>query len=132
MKIFVDTNIFLDVLMEREHFGAALSILQSVHQGIHQGYVADITLLNVDYVARKFGVETTKFLAILTRDFFIIGADNTHFDAALLSNHTDLEDTIQSLLAEQSQCDCVITNDKIFFQGSVPVIDSVSFVRQHP
>ena len=50
MKLFLDTNIFMDMLFERENCISAKQIIQLIQDGIHDGYVADITLLNIDYV----------------------------------------------------------------------------------
>ncbi len=53
MKIFIDTNIFLDFLLKREYYEDAMIIFNAVEKNIFDGIVLDITLLNIDYVASK-------------------------------------------------------------------------------
>lgn len=53
MKLFLDTNIFMDMLFERDNGIYAKQIIQLIQDKTHEGYVADITLLNIDYVAKK-------------------------------------------------------------------------------
>jgi len=38
MKIFLDTNILLDLLLERENFKEAMIILNSVERGIYEAF----------------------------------------------------------------------------------------------
>jgi len=74
MKLFLDTNIFMDMLFERENCISAKQIIQLIQDGIHDGYVADITLLNIDYVAKKQLQEIRLFLHFIENNFAIIGA----------------------------------------------------------
>jgi predicted nucleic acid-binding protein len=53
MKIFVDTNIFLDLILKRDSFDKALLIFNAIEKRVFQGIIADITLLNIDYIAKK-------------------------------------------------------------------------------
>ena len=49
MKIFLDTNILLDLLLDREGSHDALIILNSIDIGLFEGFISDITLINIDY-----------------------------------------------------------------------------------
>ena len=62
MKIFIDTNIFLDVVFDRDDVVESTLILNSCHQKLFEGYIADITLLNIDYVASKQTKDLRDFL----------------------------------------------------------------------
>jgi len=53
MKIFVDTNIFLDLILKREKFHDALLIFNAIEKKLFEGIILDITILNIDYVAKK-------------------------------------------------------------------------------
>ncbi len=82
MKIFVDTNIFLDLIFQREGYQEAAVILNSCEQNLLTGYIADITLLNIDYVARKQIQDVSTFLKVVNTEFIVTGADNKLFDQA--------------------------------------------------
>jgi len=131
MKIFLDTNIFLDTLLGRENHPESTQILNACAGGVFEGCVADITLLNIDYIARKQVKRLDPFLKTVTDVFVIVGADNALFDQALTIGHDDLEDTVQYLCAQAHRCDVIISNDKDFYQGDIPVMTSGAFVDQY-
>ena len=131
MKVFVDTNIFLDLIMRRDGAKEALYILNSCHQSHFEGFVADITLLNIDYVASKQSKEIKEFLKTISNSFVIVGTDNAMFEKAFAISHNDLEDTIQYLSAKASHCDTIITNDKNFYNtGDIETITSKEFIER--
>jgi predicted nucleic acid-binding protein len=108
-------------------------IIQLVQDGIYEGYVADITLLNIDYVAKKQMQEVRKSLHFIEKNFVITGADNADNNdmlKALLLDNCDLEDNIQSILAIKSACDLIVSNDKSFVENSLPVLGSELFLMK--
>ncbi len=131
MKIFIDTNIFLDLILKREGIPDALAILNSCDQNIFRGYIADITLLNIDYIASKQSKNIRDFLLVANQTFTILGADNEMFDMGLQINNSDLEDNIQYLCAKASGCSIIITNDKKFYKGDIKILSSNVFVNQY-
>ena len=131
MTVFVDTNVFIDFLFKRDGYDEALLIFKAIKQHIFEGYVSDISLLNIDYVARKHTVDTQAFLKIIARDFVIVGADNNLFHRAFSIANNDLEDTVQYLLAHQHGADCLITNDRTFYRGAIPLLSSHEFIKRY-
>jgi len=124
--------IFLDLLFERDNSQYAKQIIQLIQKGVHEGYVADITLLNIDYIAKKQGQEIRKFLYFIERYFVIIGADNKDMLIALKLGNSDLEDNVQAILAKKSTCDLIVSNDKNFIQNSLSVLGAELFLTQYP
>ena len=131
MKIFIDTNVFLDVILNRENVQASTQILNSCHQQIFDGYVADITLLNIDYIASKQTKDIRVFLQIINDSFTVVGADNKVFDLALNIDNKDLEDSVQYVCASMQKCDVIVSNDKKFYRGDVEVLNSLGFVERY-
>lgn len=129
MKIFVDTNIFLDLILKRDGFEEALIILNSCNQNLFNGYVADITLLNIDYIASKQVKEVEDFLKVVNESFNVVGANNQMFAKALMLDNSDLEDNIQYLCSVENDCELIITNDKGFYKGAIKVLSSSDFVN---
>lgn len=113
MKLFVDTNIFLDVWFAREGLEEAKMVLDQVSTGLHEGVVADITLLNIDYVAKNHQL-VRLFLKKITDHFQVVGADGNLFYDALEMKNPDLEDNVQALLAKKTHCDVIVTSDTEF------------------
>ena len=131
MKIFIDTNVFLDVILNRENVQASTQILNSCHQKLFDGYVADITLLNIDYVASKQTKEIRAFLQIINDSFSVVGADNKVFELAFNIDNKDLEDTVQYVCASMQKCDVIVSNDSRFYSAEVEVLDSLGFVERY-
>ena len=54
MKLFLDTNIVMDYIENREPFVVyTLSLFQMEYEGLHQLYVSDLTFANIAYLCRK-------------------------------------------------------------------------------
>ncbi len=129
MKIFIDTNVFLDVILNRENVQASTQILNSCHQKIFDGVVADITLLNIDYIASKQTKDIRAFLQIINDSFIVVGADNKIFDLALNMDNKDLEDSVQYVCASMQKCDVIVSNDKRFYKRDIKVLGSFEFAE---
>jgi predicted nucleic acid-binding protein len=58
-KIFLDTNILLDIFLERPYMLASTcSIFDAIEKGICQAYISDISLVNISYIAKKYRPES--------------------------------------------------------------------------
>ncbi len=78
MKIFFDTNILLDVLLEREPFYEQAAILWSlVEKEKLTGYISAISVNNIFYISRKYkGQENAeKIIDIILEIFTVIPLD---------------------------------------------------------
>ena len=129
MKIFVDTNIFLDVLLQREEVANSTIVLNAVKEGLFEGVVLDITLLNIDYIAKKQSANVKDFLRLINHSFSVIGANNSTIEEALNLEHGDFEDALQFICAKNAKCSCVVTHDKAFYQGEIKCITAKEFVK---
>jgi len=132
MKIFLDTNVFLDLLLKRELYNEALEILDGVANGRWSGYVLDITVLNIDYVAKKQMKNIEEFIQLLSDTFTIVGADNAIIEEALSLENSDFEDSVQYIVAKNLACDVIVTNDKNFVKNSeIEVLSSKRFLEKY-
>lgn len=54
MRVLVDTNIVLNVILEREPFvESATDLFNLIEKGKIQGYIAATTITNIFYIVRK-------------------------------------------------------------------------------
>ena len=100
-RIFVDTNILLDVLLEREGFyNDALRIWANAESGRVEAYIAAISVNNVHYVMRRLKSETTAMIAvrIILRIFKVVPVDADILSRASDFHDKDYEDDIQQQL----------------------------------
>jgi predicted nucleic acid-binding protein len=83
MKILVDTNIFLDLILKRNAFESAVLIFNAIEKRLFLGVVLDITILNIDYIAQKQIKDVKEFLKLVNKHFDVVGASNEWIEEAL-------------------------------------------------
>ncbi len=131
MKVFVDTNIFLDLILKREKFEDALLILNAIEKKLYSGVILDITLLNIDYVADKQVKNVKAFLKLVNSVFEVVGGTNKMFHEALSLQNNDLEDSLQYVSAKKMMCDVIVTNDQNFYTEEIEKLTSSAFVKTY-
>ena len=131
MKIFVDTNIFLDLLLKRENFHDALLLFNAVEKNLFDAVILDITILNIDYIARKQIKDIREFIRLVNLNFNVVGLSNELISKALDIDNSDFEDTLQYLCAKKANCECIITNDKKFYKNDIEILFSKEFIERY-
>ena len=130
-RIFVDTNILLDVLLEREgYYYDALKIWANAENGNVEACIAAISLNNVHYVMRKLKSETTAMIAvkILLRIFKVIPMDADILGLAVDFHDKDFEDDIQLQCALKAKCSQLFTrNPNHYDHSAIAVVPPSSF-----
>lgn len=131
MKLFLDTNIFLDLILKREYYQSALIVLNAIEKRVFEAVILDITLLNIDYVAKKQVKDIRAFLRLVNQTCEVIGASNRMMEEALQLPNRDLEDNLQFVCAQRSVCDVILTNDKDFSFEGIEILSSSEFVKRY-
>jgi len=130
-RIFVDTNILLDVLLEREgYYYDALKIWANAENGNVEACIAAISLNNIHYVMRKLKSETTAMIAvkILLRIFKVIPVDANILGLAVDFHDKDFEDDIQLQCALKAKCSQLFTrNPNHYDHSAIAVVPPSSF-----
>jgi predicted nucleic acid-binding protein len=131
VKIFLDTNIFLDFLLARESKNNARKIFEIFESSYFGFYLADITLINIDYIAKKEIADLREFLKYINNNCTTLGGTSISFEKALNMENSDLEDNVQYCLALEQGCDYIVTNDKSFLKKDIKIISSEEFVLKY-
>lgn len=132
MKLFLDANVVLDLMLKRQPFfdNIAKIITVAEHKN-YKLYISSVTFVNVNYVACKFTdkknvLESLKMLRIV---FGVLSVSETEIDKALYSKFNDFEDAVQHYCAVKNNCDCIITRDlKDFKNSEIPVMTTTEFL----
>ena len=132
MKLFLDTNIVIDVIANREPFVEdSRIILNLCETGKAEGVISALTLCTISYVLRKFatpGMMRTK-LRDLRNILKPIDLSVSLLDKVIASSITDFEDAVQFYTAAYSDADVIITrNIKHFPQDNIPVLTPTEFL----
>ncbi len=131
-KIFIDTNILLDVILHRADFyQQAAAIWADCESRKVQGYVSAISLNNMHYIMRKKVDSDTalEYVRLVLNVFSIVPLDESILRLAVDLPQKDFEDAIQTFSAVQIKADCIVTRDKSHFSNHyMPVISPVEYV----
>lgn len=134
MKILVDTNIILDVLLKREpHNRAAQVIMTKCAEREITGYLATHSIPNIFYVLRKeySQAERRKFIRNLCEIFRISDLNAEKIMSAIDNEQfSDFEDCLQEECAVAETVDYIVTrNPADFKQSRVKVVEPDEFMK---
>ncbi len=125
MKVLIDTNVIVDVALEREPFYAESDrILTFVEEGQIQGYVSASTFSDLYYIIRRDKGRdwTLEFLRQLATFCQVATVDNSVISIALTCNFKDFEDAIQYSTAVINLIDAIVTRNPRDFPVNTPRI----------
>lgn len=131
-KVFLDTNIIIDLLAERDPFYESIAKIATLaDQKKLQLVASPISFTTVSYILIKY--EPVKSVMVKLRKFAIIcevcDVNQQIIDKSLNSNFQDFEDAVQYYSAIQSACSVLITrNGKDFKKPAIPVMTSDEFL----
>ncbi|MEG3908942.1 PIN domain-containing protein [Microcoleus sp. w2-18bC1] len=125
MKLLIDTNIIVDVALEREPFFAESDrILTFVEEAQIQGYISASTFSDLYYIIRRDRCRdwTLDFLRQLATFCQVATVDNSVISMALTCNFKDFEDAIQYSTAVINRIDAIVTRNPRDFPVTTPRI----------
>ncbi len=133
MKLFLDTNVMLDFLGEREPFYiSAAKIATLADKRKLKIIVSALSFTTVSYFLTKYeGLIRTKDKL---RKFRIISGicelDELIIEKGLNSDFPDFEDSLQYFSALRAECDIIITrNGKDFKKSQIPIMTPDEFLN---
>jgi predicted nucleic acid-binding protein len=131
-RIFLDTNVILDLLAQRVPFYDSIAKLATLADQKKVTLVSSpLSYTTVDYVLNKF--ESSESVLNKLRKFKIIcnvcEINEKIIEKGLNSNFNDFEDSIQYYTALESKCSIIITrNGKDFKNSTIPVLTAEEYL----
>lgn len=132
-RVFIDTNIMLDLLGERKPFYEPIAKIATLaEKGAVTMIVSPLSFTTVNYFLCKF--ENAKIAVEKLRKFKILceicTLDTHTVEKGLNSSMKDFEDALQYFSATESGCEIIITrNGKDFAKSLLPVMTSDEFLK---
>ena len=132
-KLFIDTNVMLDLLGERMPFYISVAKIATLADKGQIILVASaLSYSTVSYFLTKF--ENAEKAKVKLRKFKIISQicdmNEIIIEKALNSNFSDFEDSLQYFSAVASECDILITrNGKDFKESLIPVMTADEYLK---
>ena len=131
MRILVDLNVILDVLMAREpHYVASAEVWARIELGDVEGCVAahSIPTLYYLYTRQYSRREASEEIGSLLKVFTVAAVDQAAIERALQIECPDFEDALQVAVAEREGVSYLVTRDTRHLRAtSVPTIQPADF-----
>jgi len=134
IKIFLDANVLVDILDgTRESSRESGELFARLVQGRNKYllYTSCDLLTTIYYFTKKplgknRALEKIKTINQIMK---VVAFGNSEIEEAIIlmqrnEKYTDLEDTIQYVIARKEKCDYIVTNDKLFASGDIPLLSS--------
>jgi predicted nucleic acid-binding protein len=123
VRILLDTNVLMDVLLDRPEFAdESAQIIDQVVCGVHIGLICASTVTTIFYLSGKHAgkVEALAQIRKLLGLFEVAPVTRSVLEAALINKSPDFEDAVLAEAAHQSGATAIITrNLKDFAQSPV-------------
>jgi predicted nucleic acid-binding protein len=121
MNVFIDTNVLMDVLLDRKSFVAeSQAVWFLADRGKIRGLVSALSFPNIYYVVRKLrGAEAAASMMALLRDTFAPAPlDEQVLSQAIDARFPDFEDAIQYFSALRADAECLVTRNPDHYPSS--------------
>ncbi len=132
MEVFVDTDVCLDLLSNRQPFNASAEILFSLaDSGKLKLFVSSFSFSNIDYVLRSqySGTHSRQIIARFKTLVNVLSVDSKTIDLAIASDFNDFEDAIQYSCALENNMPVIITrNNKDFKKSAILVVSPETYL----
>ena len=126
MRLLIDTNVYLEHILEREKCEVARTFFKTALSRKNQLVITSMSFRDIEYVYHKKSHDrelTRRMLSSICSTVYKIIP--TTADAAIASIYNDVkdfEDSLQIVAAEEAMCDAIVTfNKKDFELSKVPV-----------
>lgn len=135
MRILVDTNIVLDIFLNRQPFAEeANALLRTIATYQVTGYVCASSLTDIFYIARRQTGSVNQgrqAIEMTLRLFQICLVDRSILETAFNSELTDFEDAVQITCAVAQRLDAIVTRNPRDFQTTlIPVVSIANLLQQ--
>ena len=134
MRVFIDTNILVDLICKREKFieNAKKIFLYAYDQKITLA-ISALSYINTLYIAKRYDFkqeEIIKALQIISQFSIITGFDEDTIKLALASDWKDMEDAVQYYSALTTGIDYIVTrNQKDFQNSNIPIVSPDEIIK---
>ncbi len=136
MRALIDTNVLLDLVLDRAPFADQAEALWEAHRaGRFVGYISPISPVNVFYIVRKIkGIALARqAVQDVLKTFDVCVLDLASLETALILPLIDYEDAVQLAGAMANRLEAIVTRDPTGFKDApILVFSPTEFIDQLP
>ena len=134
-RVFIDTNIFIDYIENREDADVAQEIFNLAAKGEISLHASTLTFANMAYVIKKKRTreEVRYILDYFEHETDVLPMDKVQLRSAIQLPCKDFEDMLQYQCALAGHCDIIVTNNTRDFTefAQIPVMSSRDFLLNY-
>lgn len=132
MRLFLDTNVILDLILKREPFFDDIARIVTLYEmGKCELFTSSVSIVNCNYILGK-NIDRKQVLdnlKILRSFCSILTVSELEIDQSLNSDFKDFEDAVQYFTCLKNDCNFIITRDiKDFKSSDVPAVSPLEFL----
>lgn len=121
MRIMLDTNVIIDVLLDREPFAEdSSSVLSLCEERMFDAFVSASAITDIFYLVRKHTHSTERAynaIETLLRIVDVCSVTKNIVTSALGKHVKDFEDCLAAECAKSIECECIVTRNKRDFDS---------------
>lgn len=135
MKLLIDTNVVLDLLLKREPFcKEAAEVLNLAQRDEVQEYVSASAITDIYYISQKLIKDKAAVTALLTRLLMVVSVaavSEREIINALKLAWPDFEDSVQYSVAFFNEMDGLVTrNPSDYKDADIPIFQPRQILQQ--
>ena len=136
MRLMIDTNIFLDVLLQREpFFENSKAVLKLCEDRKLQGFLSASSATDIFYIVRK-GLQSTDAaytaLGSILDIVKILTVTNDDVLNAFMQKAADFEDCLLATCAKSNKCSAIVTrNKKDFLDFGITLLSPEEILKEY-
>ncbi len=135
MKVFLDTNILLETVFNRQYKFECDQILLHGQKGDFYLFASYLTFANMAYILQRNKVareQIYQVLRMMEGQITALPMDRNQLRTALRHEVKDFEDMLQYQCALSGGCDCIVTINSSDFSefSSLPILSPVDLISQ--
>lgn len=132
-KIFIDTDIFLDTILNRKpHSESSNKLINLCEQNEISGFTSSLVIANIYHIinkiadCRKAVAAISKIRSLIT----VLSFTDKEIGESINAGFKDFEDGVQYFIAVNNKMDCLITrNTKDFQKGNLGILTPKEFLQ---
>jgi predicted nucleic acid-binding protein len=133
MKVLIDTNIALDILLNRiDFYSNSVGVFIMAEKKLITGYISASAITDIFYIAqKKLGkIAVKEAIKRVLKVFYPATVTDDNVYQALDLGWDDFEDSVQYVVGEGLSVDYIITrNTQDFTSGSIAAVSPEQFIK---
>ena len=132
MKVLFDTNVVLDIALNRSPFVEdALLLLRLAEQKEITACLSNTSITDIFYIVNKYAgrQKARGFIADILDTFKLVDIDEKGFRQALNEDMADFEDAVQYVICATNGCDALVTRNKADYGIKPDVFDTAELME---